>query len=104
VGGETLALGTEMVERPTPNLPFAGSPGGDGVLPVPDREAMELVALTVALWLKPPSLVETLGRYGVPTEAAYRALVALHREPGRREQVTKAIDDLADALRRALLG
>jgi hypothetical protein len=65
---------------------------------------MELVALTLELWLKAAPLVETLGRYGVPNEAGYRALVALGRDAGRREQVAGAIEELADRLRRALLG
>jgi hypothetical protein len=102
--GGTFPIGTEMVGRPTPSLPFVGSPGDDGVLPVPDRTAMELVALTVELWLKPATIEETLGRYRVGNEAAYRALVALHRAPGRQEQVVEAVDHLAKALRRALLG
>jgi hypothetical protein len=103
--GRTLPIdAADLVGRPTPSLPFAGSPRGDGVLPVPDRKAMELVALTVELWLKAASLEETLRRHWVPNEAAYRALVTLGREPGRREQVAEAIEDVADALRKTLLG
>jgi hypothetical protein len=102
--GRTLRLdAADLVERPTPSLPFAGTPRGDGVLALPERTAMELVALTLELWLKAAPLEEALLRYRVPNEAGYRALVALHREPGRREQVAGAIDDLADALRKALL-
>jgi hypothetical protein len=103
--GRTLPLDApELMHRPTPSLPFAGCPGGDGVLAVPERKAMEVVSLTLAMWQKPPEPLETLRRYGVANEAGYRALVALHREPGRREKMAEAIEELAKALRRDLLG
>jgi hypothetical protein len=103
--GRTLPLDApEMMQRPTPSLPFAGCPGGDGVLAVPERKAMEVVSLTLAMWQKPPDPLETLLRYGVANEAGYRALVALHREAGRREKIAAAIEELRTALYRDLLG
>ncbi len=101
-GGLTMSL--DGVALQTPTLPFAGSTGSVGVLPVPELTAMQVVSLRVELMLQPAPREETLRRYGVPTEGVYRALEERWRGAERRGEIEWALVTLGVVLRRELLG
>ena len=103
VGGETMDLDAAL-QRPTPNLPFAGTAGDVGAVYVSPLDARQYVALRAELALRVASRKETLKRYYLPNEAAYRALEEEWRQPGRRAELVTALADFAIALRDQVLG
>jgi hypothetical protein len=98
VGGQTMDLDAAL-QRPTPDLPFAGSTGGTGVVYVPSLDARQYVALRAELALQPAPREETWRRYYVPNEAALRALEEQWRHPARRVELEAALADFAVAMR-----
>ncbi len=57
--GQTMPLDAGAL--PTPTLPFSGSTGSAGVIPVPDLPALQYLALRVELMLQPAPRDETKG-------------------------------------------
>ncbi len=100
-----MALDAGAFQRPTPTptLPFAGSTGGASVVYVPPLDARQYVSLHAELWLQTAPREETLSRYQVPNEAAFRALEEQWRHPGRRIELEAALLDFAAALRNQVL-
>jgi hypothetical protein len=103
VGGETMGLDPAH-QRPTPTLPFEGSMGSMGVGYVEPLDARQYVALAAKLVLEPAQRLSTLGRYQVPTEAAFRAVEEHWRDPARRAELEGALSDFAATLRGRVLG
>jgi hypothetical protein len=91
------------LQRPTPNLPFAGTTGGAGAVYVPLLDARQYVALRAELALQPAPREETRRRYYVPNEAALRALDEHWRHPARRAELETALADFAVVLRGEVL-
>jgi hypothetical protein len=102
VGGQTMDLDAAL-QRPTPNLPFAGGRGDAGAVYVPALDARQYVALRAELALRVAPREETRKRYQVPNEAALRALEEEWRQPGRRAELEAALADFAVVLRREVL-
>jgi hypothetical protein len=103
VGGQTMDLDAAL-QRPTPNLPFAGAPGDAGAIYVPSLSARQYVALRAELKLKAAPREETRRRYHVPNEAALRALHEHWQHPARRAELETALADFALVLRGEVLG
>jgi hypothetical protein len=104
VGGQTMPLdGGVLQRRPTASLPFAGSTGGAGVVYVPHLDARQYVSLCAELALRAAPREETLSRYQVPNEAAFRVLEEQWRHPGRRVELEQALADFAVMLRGQML-
>jgi hypothetical protein len=103
VGGQTMSLDAGTEQRPTPTLPFSGSAGVAGVVHVPPLGARQFVALCAELWLQAAPRKETLSRYHVPNEAAFRALEEQWLHPSRRAELETALAELAVALRSQVL-
>jgi hypothetical protein len=103
VGGQTMDLDAGALQRPTPSTPFARSTDGADVVYVPPLEARPYVALRAELALQPAPREETLRRYQVPNEAAFRALEEQWRPPARRAELETALADFAVMLRSHVL-
>jgi len=84
-----MSLDTTL-QRPTPTLPFVGSTGSQGVGYVPLLDARQYVALCAELALQPAPREQTLCRYQVPTEAAFRALDEQWQHPAQRAELEDA--------------
>ena len=100
--GQTMPLDAGALQIPI--LPFSGSAGSAGVIPVRDLPALQYLALRVELMLQPAPRDETRSRYGVPTEAAYRALEERWRKPARRVELEIALATLGTWLHNKLFG
>ena len=98
-----MGLDADVLQRPTPNLPFVGSTGPAGVLPVKELTAQQYLSLRVQLMLQAPR-EETLLRYRIPTEAVYRAIEEQWHRPARRVELENALATLESFLRDKLLG
>jgi hypothetical protein len=103
VGGETMDLAA-ILQRPTPNLPFAGTASDAGAVYVPPLGARQYLSLRVELELKTAPREETLKRYRVPTEGSFRALEEHWRHPARRVELERAVADFGVMLRGLVLG
>ena len=102
--GQTMPLDADVVQRPTPSLPFVGGNGSDGVLPVRELTAHQWVGLQVELMLQVAPREETLRRYWVPTEAVYRAIEEGWGRPSRRAELERALGAFGSSLRGELFG
>jgi hypothetical protein len=76
-----------------------GQAMGLEVLRAPVLNARQFLALRVELRLGPAPRAETLRRYEVPTETAFRALENQWREPRRRGELESALAELAAVAR-----
>jgi len=99
VGGQTMDLDTGALQRPTPSLPFAQSTGGADFVYVPALDARRYVSLHTELMLQAAPREETLRRYQVPTEAAFRAIEEHWGHPARRAELETSLADFAVVLR-----
>jgi hypothetical protein len=72
--GETLPLDGDALQKVVAAVPFAGSPGGVGIVCFPSLTVQQYVSLRSDLAARPEWAGETLRRYGVPSEASRRAL------------------------------
>jgi hypothetical protein len=72
--GETLPLDGDALQKVVAAVPFAGSPGGVGIVYFPGLTVQQYVSLRADLAARPEWASETLRRYGVPSEASRRAL------------------------------
>lgn len=99
--GLTMPLDPGAMQAPT--TPFVASTERAGAVPVPALIGPQYVSLRLELMLQPVPREETLRRYRVPTEAAYRALEQEWRRPGRRSELRIALATLGTALQKMLL-
>ena len=93
--GETLPLGNDAIQKAVAAVPFAGSTGGAAVVAFPELTVQQLVSLRADLRGPPDRVSETLRRYGVPNEAAWRALEAYWEERFARSAELRAERDAA---------
>jgi hypothetical protein len=101
-GAQTMQLDAAL-QRPTPNLPFAGTTADAGAVFVPPLDARQYVALRAELALQVAPRQDTLRRYQVPNEAALRALSEQWKHPARRAELEAALGDFAAMLRGEVL-
>ncbi len=78
--GETLPLDGDAIQKAVAAVPFTAATGGAGIVALPELTVKQYLSLRAELLLRPDQTGETLRRYGVPHEAARRALDDHRRE------------------------
>ena len=98
--GDTLPVGDDAIEKAVAALPFVGDQGAAALLWFPALTVPQYVSLRMELQVRVAREGETqregekrtLGRYGVPSEASRRALMAHWEELAGRPEVRGEID------------